>query len=231
MTQIRSARFISRLLRGVLFFNVIDFLFHFMTKLSGSRVHLHAALLLLSIPLSGCVTDNRHRMVVSVADQKMIVLRDGKPISDYPVSTSKFGVGDTPGSYATPLGVLRVKEKIGHGLALGTVFKSRQPTGEVLPINAPGRDPIVTRILWLEGLDDKNRNAYRRYIYIHGTPEERNIGRPVSYGCIRMKSKDVIELFDTVGLNSKLLITPNPLPPTLTMAVPQRNTRNLSPSR
>jgi lipoprotein-anchoring transpeptidase ErfK/SrfK len=161
----------------------------------------------------------------------MIVLRDGKPISDYPVSTSKFGVGDTPGSYATPLGVLRVKEKIGHGLALGTVFKSRQPTGEVLPINAPGRDPIVTRILWLEGLDDKNRNAYRRYIYIHGTPEERNIGRPVSYGCIRMKSKDVIELFDTVGLNSKLLITPNPLPPTLTMAVPQRNTRNLSPSR
>jgi len=202
-----------------------------MTKLSGSRVHLHAALLLLSILLSGCITDNRHRMVVSVADQKMIVLRDGKPISDYPVSTSKFGVGDTPGSYATPLGVLRVKEKIGHGLALGTVFKSRQPTGEVLPINAPGRDPIVTRILWLEGLDDKNRNAYRRYIYIHGTPEERNIGRPVSYGCIRMKSKDVIELFDTVGLNSKLLITPNPLPPTLTMAVPQRNTRNLSPSR
>jgi hypothetical protein len=231
LTQIRSARFISRLLRGVLFFNVIDFLFHFMTKLSGSRVHLHAALLLLSILLSGCITDNRHRMVVSVADQKMIVLRDGKPISDYPVSTSKFGVGDTPGSYATPLGVLRVKEKIGHGLALGTVFKSRQPTGEVLPINAPGRDPIVTRILWLEGLDDKNRNAYRRYIYIHGTPEERNIGRPVSYGCIRMKSKDVIELFDTVGLNSKLLITPNPLPPTLTMAVPQRNTRNLSPSR
>jgi len=202
-----------------------------MTKLSGSRVHLHATLLLLSILLSGCITDNRHRMVVSVADQKMIVLRDGKPISDYPVSTSKFGVGDTPGSYATPLGVLRVKEKIGHGLALGTVFKSRQPTGEVLPINAPGRDPIVTRILWLEGLDDKNRNAYRRYIYIHGTPEERNIGRPVSYGCIRMKSKDVIELFDTVGLNSKLLITPNPLPPTLTMAVPQRNTRNLSPSR
>lgn len=231
MTQIRSARFIARLLRGVLFFKVIDFLFHFMTKLSGSRVHLHAALLLLSILLSGCVTDNRHRMVVSVADQKMIVLRDGKPISNYPVSTSKFGVGDTPGSYATPLGVLRVKEKIGHGLALGTVFKSRQPTGEVLPINAPGRDPIVTRILWLEGLDDKNRNAYRRYIYIHGTPEERNIGRPVSYGCIRMKSKDVIELFDTVGLNSKLLITPNPLPPTLTMAVPQRNTRNLSPSR
>jgi lipoprotein-anchoring transpeptidase ErfK/SrfK len=161
----------------------------------------------------------------------MIVLRDGKPLSMYPVSTSKFGVGDTPGSYATPLGVLRVKEKIGHALPPGSVFKSRQPTGEVLVVNAPGRDPIVTRILWLEGLDNNNRNAYRRYIYIHGTPEERNIGKPVSYGCIRMKSKDVIELFNTVGLNSKILITPNPLPPTLTMAVPQRDSRNLSTSR
>ena len=162
-------------------------------------------------------------MIVSVPDQKMIVLRDGKPLTQYPVSTSKFGVGDRPGSYATPLGVLRIKEKIGHGLPLGTVFKSRQPTGEVLPVNAPGRDPIVTRILWLEGLEDKNRNAYRRYIYIHGTPEERNIGRPVSYGCIRMKSKDVVELFETVGLNSKILITPNSLPPKLFVGAPQQS--------
>ena len=154
-------------------------------------------------------------MVISIADQKMILLRDGKLFASYPVSTSKFGVGDRPGSYATPLGVLRVKDKIGHGLPPGAVFKSRQPTGEVLPVNAPGRDPIVTRILWLEGTDEKNRNSYRRYIYIHGTPEERNIGRPVSYGCIRMRSADVIELFDTVGLNSKILITQNPLPPNL----------------
>jgi len=162
-------------------------------------------------------------MIVSVPEQKMIVLRDGKPLTQYPVSTSKFGLGDRPGSYATPLGVLRIKEKIGHGLPHGAVFKSRQPTGEVLPVNAPGRDPIVTRILWLEGLEDKNRNAYRRYIYIHGTPEERNIGRPVSYGCIRMKSKDVVELFETVGLNSKILITPNSLPPTLFVGAPQQS--------
>jgi len=209
----------------------LQFLSHFMTVPPFSRSDLRAAVLFVAILLAGCVTDNRHRMVVSVADQKMIVLRDGKPFSMYPVSTSKFGVGDTPGSYATPLGVLRVKEKIGHGLAPGSVFKSRQPTGEVLVIDAPGRDPIVTRILWLEGLDNNNRNAYRRYIYIHGTPEERNIGKPVSYGCIRMKSKDVIELFNTVGLNSKILITPNPLPPNLTMAVPQRDSRNLSTSR
>jgi lipoprotein-anchoring transpeptidase ErfK/SrfK len=159
-------------------------------------------------------------MIISVADQKMLVLRDGKPLSSYPVSTSKFGVGDRPGSYATPLGVLRVKEKIGHGLPVGAVFKSRKPTGEVLPVDAPGRDPIVTRILWLEGLDERNRNAFLRYIYIHGTPEERNVGRPVSYGCIRMRSKDVIQLFETVGLNSKILITPSPLPLSLSAGVP-----------
>ncbi len=181
-----------------------------MLFLSTSR--LISAAVCLSLLLAGCATDNRHRMILSVADQKMIVLRDGKPLSSYPVSTSKFGLGDRPGSYATPLGVLRIKEKIGHGLPAGAVFKSRKPTGEVLPVDAPGRDPIVTRILWLEGLDERNRNAYRRYIYIHGTPEERNVGRPVSYGCIRMRSQDVIELFETVGLNSKILITPNPLP-------------------
>ncbi len=177
-----------------------------------STSRLLPVLAFLSLLLAGCATDNRHRMILSVADQKMIVLRDGKPLSSYPVSTSKFGLGDRPGSYATPLGVLRIKEKIGHGLPAGAVFKSRKPTGEVLPVDAPGRDPIVTRILWLEGLDERNRNAYRRYIYIHGTPEERNVGRPVSYGCIRMRSQDVIELFETVGLNSKILITPNPLP-------------------
>ena len=177
-----------------------------------STSHLLPVLAFLSLLLAGCATDYRHRMILSVADQKMIVLRDGKPLSSYSVSTSKFGLGDRPGSYATPLGVLRIKEKIGHGLPAGAVFKSRKPTGEVLPVDAPGRDPIVTRILWLEGLDERNRNAYRRYIYIHGTPEERNVGRPVSYGCIRMRSQDVIELFETVGLNSKILITPNPLP-------------------
>jgi hypothetical protein len=79
-------------------------------------------------------------------------------------------------------------------------------------VNAPGRDPIVTRILRLDGLDPRNRNAFSRYIYIHGTPEERNIGQPVSFGCIRMKSSDVIELFDSIGVNAQVFITPKPLP-------------------
>ena len=168
-----------------------------------------AFLLLL---FAGCAGDTRHKMIVSAADQKMLLLRDGKPIAVYPVSTSKFGLGDRPGSCATPLGSLRVKKKIGEGARAGAVFKSRRPTGEIIPVDAPGRDPIVTRILWLEGLESKNRHAFARCIYIHGTPEERNIGLPASYGCIRMRSSDIIELFDTVGIGARVVITPKPLP-------------------
>lgn len=136
----------------------------------------------------------------------MTVLDKGAPVARYPVSTSKFGLGDRPGSNQTPVGSLRIRKKIGDGAPIGTVFKTRRPTGEVLPVDAPGRDPIVTRILWLEGLEPRNRNAYGRYIYIHGTPEERNIGVPVSYGCIRMRSRDVVELFDRVGTGARVEI-------------------------
>jgi lipoprotein-anchoring transpeptidase ErfK/SrfK len=162
--------------------------------------------------LGGCASGSRNQMIISTADQKMVLLRDGKPTRSFPVSTSKFGLGDSRGSYATPLGKLRVRKKIGGDMPAGTVFKGRIPTGEVLPVNAPGRDPIVTRILWLEGLEARNRNAFSRYIYIHGTPEERNIGQPVSFGCIRMRSCDVIELFDSIGVNAQVFVTPKPLP-------------------
>ena len=185
-----------------------------------SLLEKNAALFLifLTVLLTGCATESRHRMVISAADQKMLVLRDGRPIRTYAVSTSKFGLGDSPGSFATPTGLLRVKKKIGHAAPRGAVFKSRILTGEVLPVDAPGRDPIVTRILWLEGLESRNRNAFHRYIYIHGTPEERNIGQAVSFGCIRMRSSDVVELFDTIGINTKVLITSNPLPASLLAA-------------
>ncbi|MDX2081936.1 MAG: L,D-transpeptidase [Terrimicrobiaceae bacterium] len=162
--------------------------------------------------LAGCARDTRHRVLVSVADQRMVVLRDGVPISSYPVSTSKFGLGDSPGSNATPLGSFRIKKKIGDGAPAGAVFKSRKLTGEILPVDAPGRDPIVTRILWLDGLEDRNRMAYRRFIYIHGTPEERTIGTPASYGCIRLRSQDVIELYETVGTGARVDIFPAPMP-------------------
>lgn len=140
----------------------------------------------------------------------MTVFDEDMPVATYPVSTSKFGLGDNFRSNQTPVGLLRIRKKIGSGAPSGAVFKSRRPTGEVLPPDAPGRDPIVTRILWLDGMETGNRNAYDRYIYIHGTPEERNIGIPASFGCIRMRSHDVIELYDLVGVGARVQINPGP---------------------
>ena len=145
-------------------------------------------------------------IVVSVADQTLALVEGGVVREKFPVSTSKFGLGDNPNSYATPLGSLEIASKIGGNAPLGTVFKSRQPTGEILAPNAPGRDPIVTRILWLRGLERENARAYSRGIYIHGTPVENLIGKPVSYGCIRMRSRDVAHLFTTVRVGTKIEI-------------------------
>ena len=169
--------------------------------------------LALGAILSSCVTkDTTHIVLVSIADQTMDVY-DGKYwIARYPVSTSRFGEGDYPGSRGTPLGKLEIARKIGGGEPLGEVFRSRRPTGEVLYPNAPGRDPIVTRILWLRGLEARNRNAFDRFIYIHGTPVERDLGHPASYGCIRMRSADVARLYNTVGIGARVDILSGRLP-------------------
>lgn len=163
--------------------------------------------------LASCVSDERHLVAVSVPEQRMAVYRDGVRIREYPVSTSKFGLGDDPGSNRTPLGAFRIAKKIGDDAPAGAVFKSRKRTGEILPPDAPGRDPIVSRILWLKGLETHNANAYRRYIYIHGTPEERTIGTPASYGCVRMRSSDIIDLFSIVGRGARVHIEDAPLEP------------------
>jgi lipoprotein-anchoring transpeptidase ErfK/SrfK len=185
---------------------------------------------LLAALLSGCAQlDNRHVMHISVADQKMLLTEKGEAVATYPISTSKFGLSSAPGSYGTPLGKHRVVKKIGHGLPSGAVFKSRRFTGEVLPVDAPGRDPIVTRILWLDGKERHNRNSFGRYIYIHGTPEERNIGRPVSYGCIRMRSRDVIALFNRVGLGARVDIFREPLAQRLPKLVPSETPAVVGP--
>lgn len=144
--------------------------------------------------------------VVSVRDQKMAVMRNGRVVKTYPVSTSKFGLGDKKGSCRTPLGAHRIASKIGSGQPKGMVFKSRRPTGECVVPNSPGRDPIVTRIMWLEGLEPHNRNAHSRLIYIHGTAEERTIGTPASYGCVRMKSDDVYEAFNLLRTGDPVVI-------------------------
>lgn len=143
-------------------------------------------------------------LVVSVPDQTLAVIDGGVMVERIPVSTSKFGLGDRPGTYATPLGSLEIASKIGANAPLGAVFKNRKMTGEVLQPNASGRDPIVSRILWLRGLERGNAQAFSRNIYIHGTPEERLIGRPASYGCIRMRSRDIARLFNSVGVGTKI---------------------------
>src|SRR6266513_851201 len=162
--------------------------------------------------ISSCAApDTQHHIVISTREQKLALLDRGSLMAIYPVSTSKFGLGDWPGSSCTPLGELEIAEKIGDHAEPGTVFKDRRPTGEIVQPDSPGRDPIVTRILWLRGCERQNGNAFARTIYIHGTPEERNIGLPASYGCIRMRSSDIIGLYEIVGRCAQVTIVDAPL--------------------
>ncbi len=134
---------------------------------------------------------------VDVARQTLHFLLNGVVVKSWPVSTSKFGLGAEPGSMKTPLGKFRICEKIGDGEPAWAVFKSRRPTGEIA---SPGGDDdgILSRILWLEGMEEANRNTKDRYIYFHGTNQEHLVGKPASHGCIRLKNEDIIELFGLV---------------------------------
>jgi len=137
-------------------------------------------------------------------------------VRQYPVSTAANGLGEREGSYCTPRGRHRIAEKIGAGAPLWSAFKARVPTGEIwtpqLDQEHPGRDWILTRILWLEGLEPgKNRggtvDSHQRYIYIHGTNEEHRIGTPASHGCVRMKNADVADLFERVKVGTEVRIS------------------------
>ena len=156
--------------------------------------------------------DGPSRVIVSVKDQKLLLMSQGQRIATYPISTSKFGVGDNWGRMTTPLGFLQVAEKIGDHAPEGAVFRNRRFTGEVIKPNAPGRDPVITRIIWLKGLEAGNAHAFSRCIYIHGTPEEKTIGRPASYGCIRMKSRDVAALYAQLPVGAIVEIVRDKLP-------------------
>ena len=160
----------------------------------------------------GLRAEGPSRVIVSVKEQKLLLMSQGQRIATYPISTSKFGVGDDWGHMTTPLGFLQVAEKIGDHAPEGAVFRNRRFTGEILKPNAPGRDPVITRIIWLKGLEAGNAHAFSRCIYIHGTPEERTIGRPASYGCIRMKSRDVAELYAQLPVGALVEIVPDRLP-------------------
>ena len=156
--------------------------------------------------------DSSNQVIISVRDQKLVLMRNGSKVATYPISTSMFGLGDAWGRMTTPLGYLAVEKKIGDNVPVGAGLHKRRLTGEVLQPNAPGRDPITTRIIWLRGLEAQNAHAFQRCIYIHGTPEEKKIGQPASYGCIRMKSKDVAELYDQLPLGAVVQIIPDRLP-------------------
>src|SRR6266404_9687590 len=142
---------------------------------------------------------------VSVRNQELKLRRGRKIIRRYPVSTSRFGLGSEEGSNKTPLGQFRVSDKIGEAMPAGTIFVGRVPlkTDDPLP---PTQDLVLSRILWLDGLEAHNANTRDRFIYIHGTNHEDEIGQPASHGCIRMKNADLTAIFDQVPLNAEVVI-------------------------
>jgi hypothetical protein len=156
-------------------------------------------------------------LLVDTTAQHMFLIERGRPIADWIISTAEKGVGSLKGSDQTPLGVHRIAEKIGAGAPFGMIFKSRQPTGEIVQIlsapNAESKaDYVTSRILWLDGLEPGinqggDVDSKERFIYIHGTGEEGKLGTPASHGCIRMRNQDVIELFDQVNENTLVVIT------------------------
>lgn len=152
---------------------------------------------------------------VTLPTQELSLWEDDRLIGVYKVSTALNGAGSSQGSECTPLGHHRIRLKIGQGCPLNTVFVGRRPTGEIytqeLGKKFPGRDWILTRILWLTGLEPgKNRggdcDTLKRFIYIHGTADEALLGQPVSHGCIRMKNQDLIEVFNAVSNNTLVTI-------------------------
>ena len=147
------------------------------------------------------------RILINIERQSLAILRDGCVERDYLVSTATLGAGEQKGSYQTPRGLHLVRAKIGNGMPENAVFVGRRWTGEIwtpeLHAKYPGRDWILTRILWLSGSQPGlNRlgcvDTMRRYVYIHGTPDITELGRPGSHGCIRMGNADMIELFERV---------------------------------
>ena len=145
---------------------------------------------------------------VHVPSQTLDLIDDaGETIRCYAISTSQYGLGTEPGSYKTPTGRFRIAEKIGDGAPPGEIFVSRVPTGN-FGKEDDEHDHVQTRILWLDGLDEDNKNTHDRYVYIHGTNAESRLGTPASLGCVRMNNLDVIDLYDRVPAGTAVEIQP-----------------------
>lgn len=153
---------------------------------------------------------------VSLAQQRLSLVRADSVVQSWPISSARAGAGEGMGSGCTPRGWHRIRALIGHGMPLNSVFVARRPTGEiydsVLAAAHPERDWILTRILWLTGtVPGVNRgggvDTLRRFIYIHGTPDTEAMGLPRSHGCIRMRNRDILQLFDQCHPGMSVLIT------------------------
>ena len=157
-------------------------------------------------------------MYISLKHQQLFLIKNDSTIKKYPISTSKKGIGNQQNSFQTPHGLHTIKRKIGGDVPYGGILESREFKGEIATIitkkeKAP-KDYVTSRIMWLQGEDlgiNKGRkvDSYNRYIYIHGTPEEGYIGEPASHGCIRMKNKDVMELYNLVEEGTPIFILKN----------------------
>ena len=157
----------------------------------------------------------QQRIEVSITDQTLTLFCDDQPTAQWSISTASAGAGQQDRSGCTPTGLHRIRLKIGEGAPENAVFVGRRATGEVyspeLAARHPARDWILSRILWLQGLEwGHNRggcvDSLRRYIYIHGTPDTEPMGRPASHGCIRMRNKDLLKLFEQVDTNTRVRI-------------------------
>ena len=144
---------------------------------------------------------------ISVRKQQLVLKSGRKKLAEYPISTSRFGLGLKEGSFKTPTGKFQISDKIGDGMPAGTVFKSRRPVKATKKLLRE-EDLVMTRILWLDGLERRNANTRDRYVYIHGTNHEEKIGTPDSHGCVRMKNADVMELFERVKVGTPVEIVP-----------------------
>ena len=146
------------------------------------------------------------RLEVTIGTQTLALWDGLRLVKQWPCSTSRFGIGFKEGSNKTPLGAFRIAEKFGEGMSQRTIFKARVASGEWDPSEKTDKDMILSRILWLDGLEPRNANTKQRYIYIHGTNQEDQIGRPGSIGCVRMKNADVAELYEIVAVGTPVWI-------------------------
>ena len=147
------------------------------------------------------------RIQIRTGEQLLHMMEADRVIRTFPVSTSRFGLGEAEGSFQTPTGRFRIYEKIGGEHTTRIVFRGRVPVPDP-PDWATADDLITARILWLDGVEDHNANTRERYIYIHGTNQEQQIGQAASRGCIRMRNQDVIQLFDLIDVGTEVEILP-----------------------